>query len=276
MAIASKNRLGEIIKYEWRGENKTGTTKGHVKYWENLEEEIGLKLPESDACKIFYPDKGYIINYNSYRCTTNKYLGPSEVNVYTDGSKTESGVGAGFAIYQGGKLLREGCDTVNKEGTVFQAELVAIDLASQALVEMSKEKGYKFIKMFSDSMSSLQALDSAKITSKTVLKTKRSLNRLASVVKSVRVNWIKAHVGHEGNERADHLAKEASTMIHLSEVPRAATINKQLIKQKFYDLWTKSWEIEPTCRQTKQFFPKPDPLVSKKIINLHEASYHYC
>ena len=38
-AIASKNRLGEIIKYVWRGENKTGTMKGHIKYWEDLEEK---------------------------------------------------------------------------------------------------------------------------------------------------------------------------------------------------------------------------------------------
>ena len=157
---------------------------------------------------------------------------------------------------------------MNKEGTVFQAELIALDLAANALMNMLKTRKYKYIKIFSDSMSSLQALDSGKITSKTVLKTKQSLNLLSSMVKSVRLNWIKAHVGHEGNKRADILAKEATTMIHLSEVPRAAVINKHILKGKFYELWEKSWQAEPTCHQTKQFFSKPDPLKSKKIIKL--------
>ena len=68
----------------------------------------------------------------------------------------------------------------------------------------------KYIKIFSDSQAALLALNSAEITSELVLKTKEALNLLAQCTQRVTLVWIKAHVGHPGNEIADELAKEAT------------------------------------------------------------------
>ena len=103
--------------------------------------------------------------------------------IYTDGSKTDDGVGSGYIVYQGKEILGEDGSPLNKESTVFQAELEAIRRAADFLAGSEKVKHMKYVKIFSDSMSSLQALDSVNITSKTVLKAARSLNKLANKVK---------------------------------------------------------------------------------------------
>ena len=45
------------------------------------------------------------------------------------------------------------------------------------------------------------------MTSQLVRETKFILNKLAAKVQRLTAVWIKAHVGHEGNEETDRLAK---------------------------------------------------------------------
>ena len=114
------------------------------------------------------------------------------------------------------------------------------------------------LKSFSDSMSGLQALDSIKVTSKVVMNTAKKLNSLANKTRRLTLCWIKAHMGHEGNEKADDLAKMATTMKFLTSVPRSTSINKNYLANVAQDMWKREWENEITCRQTKQFIPYPD------------------
>ena len=117
-------------------------------------------------------------------------------------------------------------------------------------------------------MSSLQALDSLNVTSKTVLKTARSLNNLASKIRQLNLCWIKAHVGHEGNKQADKLARDATMLISTERLHESKCIRKEILTKKIYEMWANQWQPDPTCRQTKQFFEKPDPVQSKKILKL--------
>ena len=117
-------------------------------------------------------------------------------------------------------------------------------------------------------MSSLQALSTLHMTSKTVLETAEILNKLAEITKRLTIVWIKAHVGHEGNEGADILAKGSTELKYTIETPQPNITVKNYIKEKIFDEWTNRWSNEPTCRQTKLFFPKPSSEKSKKIMKL--------
>ena len=69
------------------------------------------------------------------------------------------------------------------------------------------------IKLFTDSQAALLALTHTNIKSKLVYDTINTLNMLAQEVQSLEICWIKAHVGHKGNERADELANQAVNKI---------------------------------------------------------------
>jgi ribonuclease HI len=66
------------------------------------------------------------------------------------------------------------------------------------------------IDIVTDSRSALQAIDGTTTSSKLVMDCMKELDQLQQIV-SVKIHWTKAHVGHEGNERADQLAKEGTT-----------------------------------------------------------------
>ena len=64
-----------------------------------------------------------------------------------------------------------------------------------------------YLKLFSDSQAVLQALTSNNRKAQTVKDTYDALNTLADQAKLVRLTWIKAHIGLDGNELADEYAK---------------------------------------------------------------------
>ena len=65
------------------------------------------------------------------------------------------------------------------------------------------------INFLSDSQAAILALNSNTVTSSLVKQTIITLNALADSTNRVEIHWIKAHVGHDGNEKADQLAREA-------------------------------------------------------------------
>jgi hypothetical protein len=103
-----------------------------------------------------------------------------------------------------------------------------------------------------------------------VLECKTLLNSLQSQV-PVALQWVKAHVGHAGNELADTWAKKgADTMAEIVEpfLPLSLKWIKTKINNHLLQLWTERWQSVSTACQTKIFFPKPDPLKSKHILQL--------
>ena len=67
------------------------------------------------------------------------------------------------------------------------------------------------MKIYTDSQAALLALENRNLRQKSVQQAVESLYKLGNKMKYVTVVWIKAHVGHIGNERADELAKRGTT-----------------------------------------------------------------
>ena len=59
---------------------------------------------------------------------------------------------------------------------------------------------YKYIKIYSDSQAAILALDKKEIYSQLVMDTIQVWELITNRNIQVTLSWIKAHVGHEGNE----------------------------------------------------------------------------
>ena len=91
------------------------------------------------------------------------------------------------------------------------AEIWALILAARALLAHKVELGIRFVKIHCDSRAALGAINNREVKSQLVLDAVHLLKELADGGVHVSLVWIKAHVDHAGNERANALAKLGST-----------------------------------------------------------------
>ena len=91
-------------------------------------------------------------------------------------------------------------------------------------------------------------------------------------VDRLEIAWIKAHVGHMGNERADQLAREAAELtptVHGIMLPYSHFKNQ--VTNVTYKLWADEWSRQQTCRLSKNFLPFPCKRKSKEILKLSRS-----
>ena len=83
---------------------------------------------------------------------------------------------------------------------------------------------------------------------------------LAGTEGQITIKWIKAHVGHLGNELADEAAKEGATNLLYPRIECVAPRNyiKAKIREHMETKWNQAWIDLELCRQTKIFFPRVD------------------
>jgi ribonuclease HI len=149
------------------------------------------------------------------------------IKIYTDGSKGEEGVGAAFVIPQLGCERRFQLPQVS----IFTAEIFAIVMALYFI----EQNGHKNWVICSDSKSALLAIERDSLSSREDLVrcAAKSLSDTKKQGKGVVLQWVPAHVGIPGNERADRAAKKASKGLNAAVVdllPSYEDIKSQIIK----------------------------------------------
>jgi ribonuclease HI len=194
------------------------------------------------------------------------------------GKKEIGHTGCGFVIYGPDKkhqglessILAEQSTYLGTMATVYQAEIYAIGQAALHIINHPDliPNSIKFIDIVTDSKSALHALDAMSSNSKLVIDCMKTLERLQTRV-NVSIHWIKAHVGHIGNEKADQLAKLGTQKLsfHVEPIiPVSLAWTKSKIRSYLYKEWTERWQSMNEARQTKIFFPHPNPKKSKQIL----------
>jgi ribonuclease HI len=203
-------------------------------------------------------------------------VGLPDWRCYTDGSLMDGDTGVGASIWNDQK--EEICVISGKlnEGTVFQAELFAVEIAAITVKKWLVRNEPKDITFLIDSQATILALKSNSINSKSVQTAKSALIRLCTLNVGGRVHleWIKAHVGYKGNEAADNAAKKGGKSRRGGGNPPKArcTINRNLA-DLFTEIWENRWLTQRPLefRRSRFFLNKPKKCRAKDLLQLNRA-----
>lgn len=179
---------------------------------------------------------------------------------YTDGSKTDTGLGAGLVSGHG----LERSEGMWLHGSVFSAEAAAILMACEEIVNC--EPGRYVIA--TDSESVLKALLSPKLDAcghSLIWQCKDALELLDENHFDVTLVWVPSHCGVRGNEKADERAREGT-----GRAPErfSLPVGRDLINMPKKTLivgWQRQWTEDELGRFTHSIMPK----VSYKPYLLH-------
>ena len=173
-----------------------------------------------------------------------------ELEVYTDGSKTEDGTGSGFYIEELNKRVSQ---KISDNCTIFQAEINALRIAAEALLEaniIGRE-----VSLYVDSQAAIMALDSTVTYSKVVKECKKKIFQV-SEQNSVRICWVPGHENYRGNEEADILAKAG--VVESATCRRTMPPLSYFKREKQLELtkkWLSRWGSSDSYKISRAFWP---------------------
>ena len=135
-----------------------------------------------------------------------------KLNIYTDGSKGQTGVGAGIAIYTNNQSAHQLQYRLQDHCSNNQAEQLAILKALQYLeTDEQLPDHQKSAAIHTDSKITLDSLENQRNQNNLIVLIREQTKKLETQNWIIHYTWIKAHNGNEGNERADQLAKQAAS-----------------------------------------------------------------
>jgi ribonuclease HI len=266
-ALAAMDRLQ--LHQDLISTNEDLPKKGHIKLALDTRNHIvGNKAPDYDV-QINRRGK-----YQIYTRQANEDES-ADIDVYTDGSKMDTGTGCAYTIVQNNNELTYGQFKLNQDATVYQAELIAIEMAALRLQEMNIGGRIHF---HTDSLSSLQTLKMDTLTSIQAIRTAKALRETSRPRRvKLKLYWVKAHVGIRFNERADALAKDAIGAGIPHQVETSRKTLKMAYRQYTHEAWGQRWASKPNdYKRTRVWFPKIDPKTSQTLMTRNRSLLSKC
>ncbi len=270
MAVQSMARIRKWLKpSNWDGVDSRGKTAGH----RALSNAILKSIPEGSL------PTDQILKYKNWRRNDPQEGDPLEsLNIFTDGSRLNERTGYGWLVTLNDELLAEGMSFMG-DATVFNAELAAIYAGLKWLLDMRGKlsrygRGKRRVVIHSDSQSAINAIFAPHITSEWVQKVAEVLDQ-TKIFYNVEIKWIKAHVGHVGNEYADMMAKRGASSDVRGPTPTKAiprVVLKQKIREHFNFKWQQMWVDYKGADHAKLMLPRVDRLRKKEVFQMTSDS----
>ena len=190
------------------------------------------------------------------------------IRVYTDGSinGTLKKGGAGAYIEWTDKTTTEVSLAVGEMCTSRKAEEKAIIVAVEELKKHENTRNANIV-FLTDSDDTLLALENPQPSNETSIS--QAVIDIASPRKEIVFQWIPGHVGIEGNETADRLAKEGSN----KEQPRSNVTYQQqktLIKQTLAQEWNQK-HPDYNKNDPIHLFPRKDQVTIFRLRTGHNC-----
>lgn len=195
---------------------------------------------------LLHPSEWKHLTYTHYNtknpilgCQSISEAGEKALTYYTDGSKTSEGVGGAFVLFSSSnKCIRTKKFYLSNNCDIFQAELFSIERA----INHAKEKHFQSFRICSDSLSSLLAI--VNFTNHNFLATtiRQKICKLKQQNVKIELIWIRGHVGIQGNEMVDQVAKDAAQST-INEF-NYSKINKSYLKREMKARIERDWNRE--------------------------------
>lgn len=188
-----------------------------------------------------------------------------DIDFFTDGSKTDSGVGAGVFSSSLSITLSIGLPCF---GSIFQAEVMAIVQACRLLQRHAIEG--RNVKIFSDSQAAIRALSSVENRSILVRECRNLLDEIGARTRLSLV-WVPSHAGIVGNETADELAKRGScgNADEQSVLESPLRMVYSAIDRHFCQEADRNWRELTTCRISRGIWPRYDGKRTEFLLTLN-------
>jgi len=134
------------------------------------------------------------------------------INIFTDGSKIGGKVGAAAVIIKDDIVLHQSTYKLHERCSNNQAEKVANQRALEQIPNLQMAEDVEKIAVVNtDSKETLDTLQNRNKHYIIIDNIRKEMKMLEDLRWTVFFNWVKAHVGIEGSEMADRLAKKAAT-----------------------------------------------------------------
>ena len=192
------------------------------------------------------------------------------LKIYTDGSKSQEGVGCSFLI----PLLNyDEKIKLSEHATIFSAEAHAI---IEAMKYVLNNKVHKAL-ILTDSKSVVESLSNLDNILKSLLigQIYKIYQQILKANLIINILWIKAHCGLEYNEQVDRLAKESiiNSTKAITEIPYSDLI--PLYKIKARKEWEQIYENAYNETTTNYFLIHPKLPTKHWFHNLHISRQFY-
>jgi ribonuclease HI len=212
----------------------------HIDYTLVLSENYGIDLKKFESLNIISSSPPHLASEPKVSTSTlpdYPLFQKNTINIYTDGSKTNSGTGCAFVLFRSTSIEHGQCK-LGTDNSVYQAELTAILHSFKHILTLPIYECFSQINIFSDSIPSLLSIKDSQ-TKNSIAQEIQKFVKFFSLFTIVKFNWCKGHNNILGNEMADFFAKESTLnpICLLKELPLPISHLKSTVKAKSLSTW---------------------------------------